>query len=213
MALGTYSDLKTTVANFLNRSDLTNSMDDFIDLTEARLSRELYTRFQHDRVTASTTSGDAFISLPTDLRQIETIRINSSPRKVLKYYSPDSLDSNFTSSENGTPEGYTIVGQEIKLAPTPDSVLTLEMIYSKQIQALSDSNTSNMILTRHPDVYLYGCLHHASAFLLDEQKSRDYDLLFTRAIQEIVVSQDKEKYGGSLAMKDDYTIQLTKITG
>jgi hypothetical protein len=56
-------------------------------------------------------------------------------------------------------------------------------------------------------------LHHASAFLLDEQKSRDYDLLFTRAIQEIVVSQDKEKYGGSLAMKDDYTIQLTKITG
>ena len=185
MALGTYSDLKTTVANFLNRSDLTSSMDDFIDLTEARLSRELYTRFQHDRVTASTTSGDAFISLPTDLRQIETIRINSSPRKVLKYYSPDSLDSNFTSSENGTPEGYTIVGQEIKLAPTPDSVLTLEMIYSKQIQALSDSNTSNMILTRHPDVYLYGCLHHASAFLLDEQKSRDYDLLFTLSLIHI----------------------------
>lgn len=212
MALATYSDLKTSIANFLARDDLTN-IDDFIDLTEARLSRELYTRFDHDRVTASTTAGDQYISLPTDLRKIETIRLNTSPRRVLRFYTLNSLDSNFTTSSNGTPQGYSIIGSEIKLAPTPDSVLTLEMIYSKTIEALSDSNTSNTILTRHPDVYLYGALHHASVFLLDEVKARQYDELFTRAIQEIVVTNDKERYGSALAMKDDYTKQLITITG
>jgi len=87
------------------------------------------------------------------------------------------------------------------------------MVYSKRIEALSDSNTNNTILTRHPDVYLYGALHHASVYLLDEVKSRQYDELFTRAIQEIIVSHDKEKYGSALAMKDDYTKQLITITG
>ena len=213
MALANYSDLKTSIANFLSRDDLTSNIDDFIDLTEARLSRELYTRFDHDRVTASTTAGDQYISLPTDLRRIETIRLNTSPRKVLAYHSLNSLNKNFTTSANGTPQAYSIVGSEIKLAPSPDSVITMEMIYSKTIEGLSDSNTSNTILTRHPDVYLYGALHHASVFLLDDQKARQYDELFTRGIQEIIVSHDKEKYGSALAMKDDYTKQLITITG
>jgi hypothetical protein len=41
MALDTYSNLKTTIANYLNRSDLTAYLGDFITLTEARLNREL----------------------------------------------------------------------------------------------------------------------------------------------------------------------------
>ena len=87
------------------------------------------------------------------------------------------------------------------------------MIYSAQISALSDSNTNNVILLRHPDVYLYGALMHLSTYLLDETKARSYDELYTRAIQEINTSLDKEKFGSSLAMKDDYTIQLTKLQG
>ena len=213
MGLANFSELKTSIANFLARDDLTTQIPDFITLAESRLSRELFTRFSHDRATATTTAGDDLISLPTDFRQIETIRINSSPRRTLTYYSPNSLNTNFPSDSRGTPQGYTIIGSEIRLAPTPDSTLTLEMVYSKRIEALSDSNTNNTILTRHPDVYLYGALHHASVYLLDEVKSRQYDELFTRAIQEIIVSHDKEKYGSALAMKDDYTKQLITITG
>ncbi len=213
MALDTYANLKTSIANFLARDDLTSSIDDFIDLTEARLSRELYTRFDHDRVTATTTAGDAYISLPTDYRKVETIRLNTSPRKTLQYHSPNSLNRTYTSSGNGTPEGYTIIGSEMKILPTPDSAITLEMVYSKMIEALSDTNTSNTILTRHPDCYLYGCLHHASVFLLDDLKARQYDELFSRAIQEIIVTNDREKYGSALAMKDGYTKQLVTITG
>ena len=37
----TYDELKTQIANYLNRSDLTSQMDTFIDTTEGELNRRL----------------------------------------------------------------------------------------------------------------------------------------------------------------------------
>ncbi len=44
MAISTYSDLKTTVANYLARSDLTSQIPDFITFAENRLRRDLRIR-------------------------------------------------------------------------------------------------------------------------------------------------------------------------
>ncbi len=57
MALSTFSDLKTAVANYLNRDDLTNVIPDFITLTENRINRELRARANVSRVNTTTTSG------------------------------------------------------------------------------------------------------------------------------------------------------------
>ena len=40
----TYAELKTNIANYLNRSDLTSYIDTFIDSTEAELNRRLRTK-------------------------------------------------------------------------------------------------------------------------------------------------------------------------
>ena len=44
MALNNYANLKTAIANFLARDDLTTEIDDFIDLTEADFNRRLRIR-------------------------------------------------------------------------------------------------------------------------------------------------------------------------
>ncbi len=44
MALTDYSSLKTSVASYLARSDLTDQIPDFIRLAEERLARDLRTR-------------------------------------------------------------------------------------------------------------------------------------------------------------------------
>jgi hypothetical protein len=44
MALNSYTNLKTAIANFLARDDLTSEIDDFIDLTEADFNRRLRVR-------------------------------------------------------------------------------------------------------------------------------------------------------------------------
>ena len=70
MAISTYSELKTAIANFLARDDLTSVIPDFIQLAEATMSRELETRSQEKRATATLTADDEYIALPTDLREV-----------------------------------------------------------------------------------------------------------------------------------------------
>ena len=64
MALGTYTDLKTSVANYLEREDLTATIPDFITLTENRLNRDIRARVNMIRATTTTTAGIAFYDLP-----------------------------------------------------------------------------------------------------------------------------------------------------
>jgi len=48
MAITTYSELKTAVADWLNRSDLTSAIPNFIALAEAQMSRQIRHRKRHD---------------------------------------------------------------------------------------------------------------------------------------------------------------------
>jgi len=205
MAITTYSELQTSIANFLARSDLSSQIPDFISLAEARMSRVLEARAQEKRAQATLTGGDAFVSLPTDLRSIRMVKLNTSPTEVLEYYSPNKINELYSSGASGKPKAYTIIGGEIKFAPTPDSAYTAEIVYMEGLPALSDTNTTNEILTRHPDAYLYGSLAAASVYLMDDAKTQLYESLFTRAIEDIQRDEDKGKHAGSaLFMKSDY---------
>jgi len=204
MALSTYSDLKTAIANFLARDDLTTQIPDFIRLAEARMSRELDTRSMEKRATATTVAGDGFISLPTDLREIRNVQLNTDPVKTLEYYTMQMLNTHYSGQGQGKPKGYSIVGVEIALKPIPDAAYTLEIVYGESLDALSDTNTNNTILTRHPDAYLYGSLMNAYTFLMDETRATQYDTLFSRIMREIIIDTEKARYGGVLSMKTTY---------
>lgn len=205
MAITNYSELKTSIANFLARDDLTTQIPDFISLAESRMSREMNARSQEKRATATLVSGDAYVSLPTDLRSIRLVKLNTSPKEVLEYYTPAKLDELYASNAQGKPRAYTIIGGEIKFAPEPDSSYTAEIVYQEGVPDLSDINTTNEILTRHPDAYLYGSLAAASVYLMDDQKTTVYEQLFTRAIDEVKREEERSKQAGSaLQMKSDY---------
>jgi hypothetical protein len=208
MSISTYTELKTAVANFLARDDLTSQIPNFIQLAESRMSRELETRDQEKRATATLTSGDEYIALPTDLREVRSITLATDPKTVLTYYSPTSLDSTFSSGGGGKPLGFSIVGGEMKLRPIPDSSYTAEIIYIGNLEALSDSNLTNVVLTRHPDAYLYGALAEAYAFLLDETRAAQYMQRFSLAIEEIKIDESRASYGtGSLHIQSIYQRQ------
>jgi hypothetical protein len=205
MAISNYTELKASIANFLARDDLTAQIPDFISLAEARMAREMQARSQEKRATATLTAGDAFVSLPTDLRSIRLVKLNTAPTEVLEYYTPTRVNEIYANNSSGKPKGYTIIGGEIKFAPTPDSGYTAEIVYSEGVPSLSDSNTTNTILTRHPDAYLYGALASASVYLMDDQKTTVYEQLFTRALDEIKREEERGKQAGSgLFMKSSY---------
>jgi hypothetical protein len=204
MAFSTYSELKTSIANFLARDDLTSQIPDFIRLAEARMSRELDARSMEKRATATTVAGDSYISLPTDLREIRNVQLNTDPVKTLEYYTVQMINTDYAGQGQGKPKAYSIVGTEIMLRPTPDAAYTLEIVYGENVQALSDEDTNNTILLRHPDAYLYGSLMNAYTYLMDEARASQYDQLFTRIMDEIIRDTEKARYGGVLSMKTTY---------
>ena len=207
MSITNYTQLKTAVANFLARSDLTDRIPEFISLAEGRLSRELESRSQEKRANATLTANDEFVALPTDLREVRHVKLLTSPNTVLEYKSPVTLESEFGGT-TGKPRAYTIVGGEIQFRPVPDTSYNAQIIYVGSISALSDSNLVNTILTRHPDAYLSGALTEAYTYLMDEQRAQIYDTKFTRAIEEIKRDEERSQYGtGTLQMTSIYQRQ------
>ena len=207
MAITSYADLQTSIANFLARDDLTAQIPDFIQLAEARINRELETREQEKRVQSTLVAGDEYIALPIDLREVREVKLNTSPLTVLSYASPTSLDTQYSSNGQGKPLGYSIIGKEMKIRPIPDSAYTMEIVYVGDVDALSAVSTPTLF-TRSPDLYLYGSLTEAYVYLLDEQRAAQYDEKFTRTINEVRMDEERSHYGtGPLQTKSVYLRQ------
>lgn len=198
MAISTYSELKTAVENWLDRTDLTSRIPEFITLAEARIGRRLRSRGVEDRSTTAMVSGQEYYSLPTDFLEARNVQINTNPVNVLKYRSPQQMDREYPSTSTGVPKVFTIIGEEIQLKPIPNSTDTLEIAYFKRLAALSDSNTTNWLTTNAPDLLLYGSLIEAEAYLVDDPRIAIWKAAFDESITEWNYQDDKGRHSGSV---------------
>jgi len=181
MALSTYSDLKTSVADWLRRSDLTSAVPDFITLAEAQMNRQLRVRPMMARVTA--TISDEYSATPSDLIEVRSITLAGEP---LQYRTPMAMDLLASQDTAATqPTDYSVVGSELRYYPAPDTSYSAALLYWQRIPALSASNTTNWVLTNHPDAYLYGALVQSAPYLRADDRLAVWGGLFTQALADI----------------------------
>jgi hypothetical protein len=202
MSLATYSDLQTSIANYLARSDLTSQIPDFITLAENRLRRELRVRQMLKSVTTSSVSGDATVEVPTDFLEIRDFVVMTNPIQPLSYSSPSALSNDPRTSEVGVPKSYTILATEFQLAPAPDGVYTLKLLYYSAPPYLSSSNTTNVFINIAPDALLYASLIEAEPYLMNDARINTWGTMYDRAISSLTKSDENTQYSGvPLAMK------------
>ena len=136
MAFTSYSDLKTTIASYLARSDLTAMIPTFIQLAELRLRREVRTRQMLVVATALTTGGDSTVGLPTDFLEMRDIHVNTNPITTLAYQAPNAFYNSYRVTESGKPTDYTVLATELQLSPVPSpfnpSVSKVTSVHSPQ---------------------------------------------------------------------------------
>jgi len=202
MSFATYSDLKTSIANYLARSDLTTQIPDFITFAENRLRRELRIRQMLKSVTTATVSGDSTVELPSDFIEIRDFVALTNPIQPLSYSSPSALSNDPRASEVGVPKSYTILANDFLLSPPPDGVYTLRMLYYAAPAYLSSSNATNVFLTTAPDALLYAALIEAEPFLMNDARINTWGTMYDRAISSLTKSDEEGQYSGvPLAMK------------
>ena len=197
MAISTYSELKTAVANWLDRDDLVDRIPEFIALAEARMNRVLRLRMMESKYTASTIASQRNYALPTSYIQMRNFQLNTSPITSLSYVSPEIYDRLWGGSQGGIPQFYTIIANELQLGPIPGSVITMEMLFYKKISALSASNTTELMLTYNPDVYLYGALLEAEPFIMNDERIGVWAQGFEKAIVDLQEQDNKDRHSGS----------------
>ena len=197
MALSTYSELQASIADWLNRTDLTTAIVDFITLAEAQFNRTIRVSQMEQRATTNTVAGDGYLSLPEDYLMMRNIQLNSNPVRSLDYLTPEEIDKFYDSSESSKPAAYTIVGNEFQLAPTPDATYEVEISYYQKIAALSDTNTSNWLLESYPDMYLYGALIQAEPYLKNDQRIVLWKSALQLAQDELIKADRKHRWSGS----------------
>ena len=198
MAVNSYSALQASIADFLNRSDLTAVIPDFITLAEAQFNRNIRHRKMVERATATLDS--EYSAVPGDWLESIRFQINTNPITVMEFVSPDQAAMlKGANSASGKPIYYTQIGQQFQVIPAPDSgsAYTGELTYYAKIPALTVSNTSNWLLVEAPDLYLYGSLLQAAPYLQDDQRITVWGALYDRAISDLKVSDERSRMSTS----------------
>ena len=292
MAINSYSSLQTAVANWLDRSDLTDRIEEFIDLAEARINRALRVRLMESVKVISLVGGTKRYPLPSDYLQLRTIKytksvlasdnlasdmtdsqntavlddatpsggmltggfssagtvmigleqmdytgistetltgvtrgvnvtteaehdsgaavvqiystftagtISDKMRTIhpIQYVSPELLARMYAGNSGGMPRVYTMRAGYFLFGPVPDSIYNLEIDYYSKVAALTDSATTNDMLTNNPDLYLYGSLLEAEPFLMNDQRVPLWLAAFEKAISDIQLQDDKDSHSGT----------------
>jgi len=173
-----YASLQAAIIEYLARDQDTTliaRIPSFVQLTEAKFNRLLFVRQMESRATALTdplSSEPEFIALPADFQSMRRVRLASVTGKPgLEFMSTTQMDEYRRGISNvaSQPRYFTVFGNEIELAPTPDAAYTVEMVYRQVVPPLASAGT-NWLLTLAPDLYLYGALMEAAPYLKEDER-------------------------------------------
>ena len=150
-----YDELKTDVAAYLHRTDLTAFMPGFVERAEAFLFRELPIKDLTTKV-AGTTTGEYF-TLPSDLGSISKVTVTIGSSEVALDYMAQPISYSTT-----YPEFYSFDNGQGRIWGASGQAYTL--YYTPNITALSGSNTSNWLLVNAQDLYFYAVALEAARY-------------------------------------------------
>ena len=198
MALTTYTELKTSLADWLNRSDLTSVIPDFISLAEAQMERQLRTRQMIVRANATFAAAAEYGTVPDDFLETKSIKLNTNPITNLQFQTIDAMDSlsNTTYLSSGKPLYFSVVGNQFRLLPIPDGEYTAELVYYAKLTKLSSTVATNFLLTQAPDVYLYGSLLQAAPYLQDDARISVWSSLYAAGLEQLQIADDRGSTSG-----------------
>lgn len=194
MSITTYAELQSTIADFLNRQDLTATIPAFISLAEADMRRSL--RHWRMEARATTNIDTQYSELPDGW--LEMIRMRADNVQLDAVSHSDLLDMTAArNGQSGAPRYYAITNGTLEVFPVPDKIYSGEMVYFRAIDPLTDAAPSNWVLTEAPDAYLYGALVHSAPYLQEDGRAAVWGSMYQSAIDSLNRNSKKAKYSGT----------------
>ena len=140
---------------------------------------------------------DEMSGVPAGFVTAESFTLTATGER-LEYAQPDTFDA--LTPMTGKPRFYTISGNLFVFAPTPDQTYEARLRYRARPSGLSATVSSNWILERHPDAYIYAALAESAPYLRDDDRLPMWEARRDRAIAEI--NDAEPRRATSLRMDD-----------
>lgn len=208
MAISTYDTLKSGIADFLNRDDLTAVIPTFIDMAQGQINRDVR-HWKMEKQAGLSSAGNGVYQLPADWLETKELRFApdsiGSPNDTytVEYISQNTFDERKQNSNalTGDPKYYTLVAKAgvmyaylfpiTEATDINDNLLILNYLAENQ---LDESNQTNWLITDASDVYLYGSLIHAAIYLKDDERLALFSQMYGAAVQRVNASSDESEY-------------------
>lgn len=200
MALTNYTELKTAVANWLNRGDLTTRIPEFISLAEGRITRQLRRTTVTEPITL--TAGAASITLPAAAGEVRYLRMNDGvyqyPIEITTPVAVADLRSSYGNA-TGIPKRGAVLEGKLYLAPIANASFTAEISYFQKLLPLTDAAPTNSVLTDAPDLYVAGALIEAFLYLHWDERIPIWEAKFEAALDELDAARERAEFAAAPA--------------
>lgn len=195
MAITTYAELQTAVENWLDRTDLSSRIPEFITLAESRFNRVIRAPDMLTRNDSFTVDGQ-YEDLPSGFLEAKRFVLLTSPVTVLEYLTPEEIaEVRNTYSSAGKPGYYSVIGGSFEFLPTPGSSYTASLLYYARLTAVSSS--FNWLATSHPDIYLFGALLEAEPFVRNDERIPVWRSMLDGALAELHLMNERKQVPGA----------------
>ena len=205
MSLVDYAGLKQSVIDHLERDDLSTFVDDFIDLAEARHKTEVRIREMLARSTLAIAADDQYVDLPSDFLDLKYLRLQvpstTTGQSFLPFEQLSIHELSCESVKDAAPPRFFSVAAQIELQSPADQAYTSEIFYYQEPTALSDSNTTNVVLTKSPGLYLYAALSASAPFLMHDERIPVWESMYIQIRDSLNRSEQENRRGGPLIAK------------
>lgn len=195
MAITNFGTLKTALAGWLNRDDLTTVLPDFIRLGQVRLSRELPDLHARTEVSLSVSP----LTLAASYGTIRSLALVG--RGPLQIVTPQRFEweRNHFGDVAGVPQYALVVpdqagGASVYTVPSPDGTYSLAVEYRPALVAFSADADTDTVLTNWPDLYLYAALAESAPYLKDDERIPVWEERLTRALEATRVEMQRRRF-------------------
>jgi hypothetical protein len=179
MAFTNYGTLKTSLANWLHRGDLTSLIPDFIALAEVRIADDVRSHF--NTVVVSGTSVVQTIALPSDYVEARSLYVTQSgENRTISYVPPSKYGQMALPARDSV--AYTILGTSILLAPNPTGNVDYTFSYYNKPTAMSSDSDAPTLLVASPGLYLYGALCEAAPYIKDDARVQVWEAKYAQEL-------------------------------
>lgn len=206
MALSNFTELKASVADWLNRDDLTDQIEDFIAIAESRHKREI--RIREMRVREDFFVDTRIVPFPEGFLDFQYLRLKvfeaTHGRKF--YPNMDQLTVNQLTAiskadeDTDRPSSFC-VHDAIEFNCEPDETYEGEILYYTSLPALSATQATNDLLDRAPDIYLWSTLSASAPFLLHDERIQTWEALYQSTKETLHQSNHDARHGGPLVSR------------